>query len=144
VVAGPGAQIVFRGDDRIGIDPYHLTIQGDGRVYFGVEAGNDSAWVAAPVPLHQWTHVLASLDDKSGKMALWINGVKVSETRTNARPFGNLDRMSSPGVSIGNIQNDRGPHNQPLRGTLAKVEIYDKAVTPTDLRLNFGAWTAHE
>ncbi len=135
VFAGPGAQIVFRGDDRIGIDPYHLHIQGDGRVYFAVESGKDSGWVAAPVPLRQWTHILGSLDDKTGKLLLWINGVKVAEAKTNARPFGNLDPMTAPGVSIGNIQNDRGPHNQPLRGTLARVEIYDRAVTPAEIRL---------
>jgi len=141
VAQGPGAQIFFRGDDRDGIDPYHLSVLPDRRVYFVVENRTGGIeWVAAPIPLGRWTHILASLDDKTGEMLLWLNGKKVDSRNTTVRPYKDLDKASSPGVGIGNVQNDRGPHNQPLRGDIARLEVYDRAVTPTELRLNFSPW----
>ncbi len=141
VQQGPGAQIVFRGDDRSGLDPYSLTVLSDGRVYFSVENGRDEGdHVSAPIPLHRWTHVLGSLDDRTGGMTLWIDGVKVDAHSTKVRPFGDLDLKFAPGVSIGNIQNDRGPFNQPLDGLVANVGIYDQVVTPAGIRLNLEGW----
>ncbi len=35
---------------------------------------------------------------------------------TRIRPFARLDDRAAPGVSIGNVQFDKGPHNQPLNG----------------------------
>jgi len=143
VADGPGAQIFFRGDDRDGLDPYHLSVLPDRRVYFVVEDRTGGIeWVAAPIPLGRWIHILGSLDDKTGEMLLWLNGKKVDSRRATVRPFAKLDKASSPGVGIGNVQNDRGPHNQPLRGDIARLEVYDRAVTPTDLRLNFSPWTS--
>src|SRR5688572_11889913 len=34
---GPGAQILFRGDDRNGVDPYNLVLHGDGTINFSVQ-----------------------------------------------------------------------------------------------------------
>ncbi len=143
VADGPGAQICFRGDDRDGLDPYHLSVLPDRRVYFVVEDRTGGIeWVAAPIPLGRWIHILGSLDDKTGEMLLWLNGKKVDSRRATVRPYKDLDKASSPGVGIGNVQNDRGRHNQPLRGDIARLEVYDRAVTPTELRLNFVPWTS--
>src|SRR5688572_16785402 len=34
---GPGAQVLFRGDDRNGLDPYTLAVHSDGTINFGVQ-----------------------------------------------------------------------------------------------------------
>lgn len=136
-----GAQIVFRGDERGGFDPYSLSVLPDGKVYFSVEnARNVGDNVSAPIPLRHWTHVLGSLDDRTGTMTLWIDGAKATAHVTKVRPFGPLDPKAQPGVSIGNIQTQFGDYNQPLDGLIANLGIYDRAVTPTDLHLNLDGW----
>jgi len=141
VERGPGAQIVFRGDDRSGLDPYSLSVHADGKVYFGVQNAIDQgANVSAPIPLHFWTHVMGSLDDRTGTMKLWVDGTPADGTFTKIRPLKWLDKHFAPGVSIGNIQNDQGPHNQPLNGRVADLRIYDRVVTPADIHLNLEGW----
>ena len=136
-----GAQIVFRGDERGGLDPYSLSVLPDGKVYFSVEnARNVGDNVSAPIPLHRWTHVLGSLDDRTGMMTLWIDGARATGHVTKVRPFGALDPKAQPGVSIGNIQTQFGDYNQPLDGLLADVRIYDRALTPTDIHLSLKGW----
>lgn len=132
---GAESQIAFRGDDRGGLDPYSLRVLADGRVAFTVENQKAQAdHVAAPISLHRWTHVLGSLDDRTGQMALWIDGVKAAAHPTAVRPFARLDPKASPGVSIGNVQVGSGVYNQPLEGQIAALGIYDRAVTPTEIR----------
>lgn len=135
----PGAlesQIVFRGDDRTGLDPYSLRVLADGHVAFtleNAEAKTDN--ITAPIRLHVWTHVVGSLDDRSGEMTLWIDGRRASSHRTKVRPFAALDPQLGAGVSIGNVQT-RGNYSQPLNGTLVDVAIYDRVVTPNEIHWN--------
>lgn len=133
-IPGPGTngQIVFRGDDRNGLDPYHVTVMADGRVYFGIEDGTGRGdFVSAPIQAQKWTHVLSTLNDKSGELAIWIDGVKAEAKKTDVRPCADLDPNNAPGVSIGNVQNMSGPHRQPFFGQISRVAIYRQAVTPT-------------
>ncbi len=46
-----GTPILFRGDDRGGLDPYVIDVRHDGNVRFSVTSLEGSAAVAAPVPL---------------------------------------------------------------------------------------------
>jgi len=128
---GPGAQILFRGDDRSGLDPYTLVIHGDGTVNFGI---NDEHYqgmsVSAELPLNRWSHVAATFSDKTGELNLFLNGERVAYARTSKRPFATLDAGTAPGVSIGNVQNDQGPHNQPFHGMLADLRLYPGVLTP--------------
>ncbi len=128
---GPGAQILFRGDDRAGLDPYALVLHGDGRVCFGVnDSTGASGEVSSPITLKRWVHVTASFDAATGEMKLWIDGRLEGTASTERRPFVVLDRGSAPGIGIGNVQNDRGPHNQPLNGTIADLRLYGAALSP--------------
>ncbi len=59
--------ILFRGDDRDGLDPYQLTVTSSGQLRFGISGGGtDGAGVAAPMPLGEFVHVVGTLDDATG------------------------------------------------------------------------------
>lgn len=134
---GPGAQILFRGDDRCGLDPYTLVIQGDGTINFGISNENGAGMaVKAELPLHQWNHITANYNASNGELRMWMNGDLVAFSKTSARPFLNLDRSYTPGVGIGNVQNDTGPHNQPFKGQLADLRVYAAALTPDEAGYN--------
>ncbi|HWD39402.1 MAG TPA: LamG domain-containing protein [Fimbriimonas sp.] len=130
---GPGAQILFRGDDRCGHDPYTLVIQGDGTINFGIQNDDDQGMaVKGELPLNRWTHVLGSFNDQTGELALWLNG-REAYAHTVKRPFANLQPAFTPGVGVGNVQNDKGPHNQPFNGMLADLRLYSQVITPNEL-----------
>src|SRR5215471_4920463 len=55
--------IVFRGDDRGGLDPYVLDIEPNGSLRFGISpANNQGVSLNASVPVGQFVHVAATLD----------------------------------------------------------------------------------
>jgi hypothetical protein len=138
---GPGAQIFFRGDDRCGLDPYSLSIWGDNTLNFGTsdERGMGRA-VGAEIPTLRWTHILANLDVETGRMEFWVDGKFVALATTSKFPFAGLDKNAAPGVGIGNVQNENGPHNQPLNGMLADFRVYRAVLRPQDLDLGNGNW----
>lgn len=138
---GPGAQLFFRGDDRIGVDPYWLVINHDGAVRFNVQQDDGRTMsVAAEMPLNRWTHIMASFEAETGRMKMYANGEFVAMATTSVRPFLSLDKGWTPGVSAGNVQNNRGPHNQPFNGQLADLRVYDAVLTPEDIDFGPGNW----
>lgn len=131
---GPGAQILFRGDDRSGHDPYTLVIHGDGTINFSVQNANDQGFhIKSEFPLQQWVHVLASWDSATGKMMMYLNGEHVAYAKTSIRPFAALDKGWTPGLGIGNVQNEKGIHNQPINGQLNDLRLMRGVWTPDDL-----------
>lgn len=131
---GPGAQILFRGDDRNGHDPYYMAIHGNGCVYFGIQNENDQGkGVDAEIPLNRWVHILANYKGQTGRLNMYLDGTLMSMTTTSLRSFRDLDQNAAPGVSVGNVQNNRGPHNQPINGTIQDLRLYRAALTPEDL-----------
>jgi len=131
---GAQGEIFFRGDDRNGLDPYCLVVEADGTVNFAIcnEKG-EGAGVKAEISLNRWTHVLASLDARTGEMSMWLDGEKVAYTRTSKRPFAALLTQFAAGVGVGNVQNNHGPHNQPLNGMIADLRVYSSVLTPQDV-----------
>jgi hypothetical protein len=117
-------QIVFRGDERSGLDSYHLTLHHDGTLYFTVESETDIAHVKAPFPLGRFVHVSAALDDTTGLLRLMYGRKVMSETITPVRPLGDLDPNASPGIGIGN--HGRQPesiHHQPFKGIIDELTL---------------------
>jgi len=113
-------EILFRGDDRGGLDPYSLATEPNGSLRFLISSDiNGGASVQAVAPLGQFVHVAATLDDATGAMKLYENGVLMSQITTTIRPFADLDPASNPGIGIGN---DGGypntPHNFPFNGLI--------------------------
>jgi hypothetical protein len=120
--------IMFRGDDRGGLDPYSLDLLPDGRLRFEVCSGPGTADVYAPVPMGQFVHVAATLDDGTGLMTLYENGAVVAQTTTTVRPFGALDPTQEPGVGIGN-SNALDNYNVPFNGLIDELAVYNRALT---------------
>lgn len=134
-------QLVFRGDDRLGNDPFQLVTWADGTVHFGItDEGNEGEEVGAVLPVGRWTHVVGSIDDRTSMIRLYLDGVLIQQKRTKLRPMVELD-SATPGIGVGNIQNPGfGPHNQPFDGKLADVRIYPAAVAPKDAGYQPEGW----
>lgn len=114
-------EIVFRGDNRPGLDPYFLEVR-DQNVLFNIDSGHGAAYLAAPLPgLNQWVHVAGTLDDTTGQMRLYINGQIVADTVTPLRPFGALDSTQYPSVQVGSW----------CHGQIDEVRISDTALSPS-------------
>ena len=122
-------QIIFRGDSRGGYDPFFLAVHSSQNLVFHVgNADNRYVEIAAPIPLHQFVFVTASLDDITGIMRLSINNRLVAQAQTDVRPQRDLLPDWTPGLGIGNTQD--AAINEPFSGTIDEVRIYDTVVGP--------------
>lgn len=133
-------EILFRGDDRGGLDPYSLSVQSSGILRFEVASLTEARNVSTLMPLGQFVHVAGTLDDATGAMRLYVNGVLMSQITTTVRPFGDLDPNSNPGIGIGNHGGyPTTPHNFPFHGLIDDLKVYDQALTATEVLANFNA-----
>jgi hypothetical protein len=134
-------EILFRGDDRGGLDPYSLSVEPNGTLYFQVtNANNSSASLAAPIAAGQFIHVAGTLDDATGTMCLYENGAIVAQEVTTIRPFQNLDPTQNPSIAIGNHGGyPNSPHNFPFNGLVDELSVYNRALTPGEV---FGIYKA--
>lgn len=131
---GPGAQILFRGDDRSGLDPYYMAIHGDGRVYFAINSQDaKSSHASGEIEIGRWTRVIANYSAETKRLNMWINGEHVQMTKTSIVPFKDLYKPETPGIGIGNVQNSHGIHNQPINGFIHDLRLYKGAYTPMEL-----------
>jgi hypothetical protein len=126
------SQIILRGDDRIGLDPYFLALDPNGALGFGVEpeVPDTISWLVSPLPIERGVllHVAGTLDGVTGQQKLYINGQEVASTNTTLRPFGRLDPSQNPGLGIGNVQSPN--YNEYFDGVIADVRISDVALEP--------------
>jgi hypothetical protein len=131
--------IMFRGDDRGGLDPYQLVIKPNGDLQFQIES-DPNAWasIEAPIPTGQFVHVAATLDDATGAMTLYENGAIVAQITTTVRPFATLDPTQQPGVGIGN-SNALSNYNVPFNGLIDELTVYNRALTAGEV---FGIYKA--
>ncbi len=134
----PWGEILFRGDDRGGLDPYQLAISSSGNLSFQISSITSGLRLEAPIPRGQLVHVAATLDDATGSMKLYENGVLMSQAVTTVRPFADLDPSSNPGVGIGNHGGyPNTPHNFPFNGLIDDLKLYDTALTAEQVLANF-------
>jgi hypothetical protein len=127
-----GGDIIFRGDDRIGLDPYRLTLQFTGDVLFQItDSSGQSASLLANIPFNQWVNIAGVLDDVTGAMKVYVNGSLANSTTTTVRPFGPLDAGQAPGLGIGGL-NSSNPNLGPeyFNGLIDQVRISDAALDP--------------
>jgi hypothetical protein len=130
--AGVNEQIIFRGDDRGGLDPYFLMVQGNFLFFVINDASNNGAAVSAPLPgLNTWLYVAGTLDDTTGTMDLFVNGQLAATTTTSIRPFAVLDASQNPGLGIGNVQSGL-QYVQYFNGLIDEVRISDLALAPSE------------
>jgi len=101
--------ILFRGDDRPGLDPYFLGTAGP-NLYLQISDVIDSYdGLYIGMPTNRWLHVAATLDDGTGLMRLYIDGAVVAEKTTAVRPLVDLDPLSNPGWALATIPATRAP-----------------------------------
>jgi len=107
--------ILFRGDDRGGLDPWWLAVEKSisGQVFLAFEICPDSGApiiLAAPVSLNAWHEAAGTLDNATGKLSLYLDGQLVASTYTDTRPMGALSG-ANPGIGIGDLQSAAQPQD---------------------------------
>ncbi len=125
--------ILIRGDDRAELDPYSLTINnfGSGPMtgFFVEDANYGWGGTFAPLPgLNQWVHIAGTLDDATGEIRLYVDGVEKASTVTAVRPLATLDPNYQPGLGIGNTQS--GNYDEYFHGLINEVRLSDVALSP--------------
>jgi len=125
---GADQAILYRGDNRGGLDPYQMAVIDDGRLGFAIDnAANQRVVLRSPesLPLGELVHVAGTLDDETGDMKLYVNGALVNELNTSIRPFGPLDPTEAPAVAVGSLNHGSWYFD----GLIDEVRIYDEART---------------
>lgn len=123
------SHIVFRGDNRLGLDPWYLAITASGQLKFLAANAQNKASVGLspnPLPIGQLLHVAATFDHRTGCQALFVNGERVATAESKICAFGPLVGPR-PGVGIGNRQTHS---NQAFRGVIDEVRISAEALNP--------------
>lgn len=122
-------QIVFRGDDQIGLDPYQLRVLSSTICFDITGADGNRIEVSAPLPpLNTWVHVAGVLDGASGKMTLYLNGQAKASITTKSRPLGPLTG-ANPGIGIGDVES--GTFDEHYQGLIDEVRISSAALQPS-------------
>lgn len=125
------AELLFRGDSRIGYDPYVMHITNGRLQYLVSAADNSGAAVSTELPpLNQWVHIAGVLDDATGAMSLYMDGVLVDSKYTNIRAFAVLDPSLNAGVSIGGYP--ATDYVGPFNGMIDEVRISNVALSPDE------------
>jgi serine/threonine protein kinase len=140
---GAGYMIFFRGDNRTGLDPYGLSMEGNNDLRFQIcDEQNGTAMVDASIPYNEWTLATAVLDGDTGTMQIYTNGVLAAQTTTTIRPFGRLQPGASPGVGIGNV-ND-GVNNFPFFGDVDEIALFNRALSAKEIRAVYNVQTSSQ
>lgn len=139
---GKQGQILFRGDDRMGYDPYYICTKSGEKIKFHVESLTSSVSLETKVPISKFIHLATLLDTGQNKMQIYINGDMIAETTTTIVPFDELDNNYDPFIGIGNHGGFYQAHNQPFHGLVDELTIYDRALTPSEIRSIFLAGRA--
>jgi hypothetical protein len=130
--SGSHGEIMFRGDDRSSLGPYSLSVELNGNLSFQITAVGNGSDIQTPISTGQWTHVAASLDDATGLMSLYVNGVLAAQSTSDVRPFATLDPTQNPAVGIGN-SNDPAHYNVPFNGLIDELSVYNRALAPGEV-----------
>jgi hypothetical protein len=129
---GAAGNLLTRGDNRPGLDPFRLSLMqpGNGLIFQIVDGGNHAVRLSYTVPFDQWVFAAGTLDDATGLMNLYVNGSLVASTTTSIRPLGALDPAYAAGLGIGSDQT--GQFGELLNGWLDEVRLSDTALRPDE------------
>jgi hypothetical protein len=132
----PAGQLVFRGDDRNGLDNYSLNLGNDGYYTFCFNSADGQGFgIRTKATAGKWQTVLGVLDTHAREGRLYVDGFLVAQSAALVLPVIELVKDQNPGLSIGNVQNPLGGvHNQPFKGLIKDVKLWNGAVLPSDPR----------
>ena len=143
--------ILYRGDGRSGNDPYFLTVEPVDRNYdqqwlkhirFHVESASPDVTDDIGVPVDSLSllniplYITAVLNDATGKMSLYINGVKKTEKQTTVRPFGALVANQGPGIGLGSHPATlpaNTPYRFPFQGILEEIRLVNYPMSDQEI-----------
>lgn len=147
------AMILFRGDRRDAYDPYYLSVLSSGKIRWAIDqsdtrrvavdatAGGPVSGSSVPTNIgleavikpNRWTHVTATLNDDTGEMRLYLNGVLAAHQTTPIRPLSELEPDQSPGIAIGNHSGLPHPRTDyAFVGGVDDLKIYNAVVLPEE------------
>lgn len=126
----PQVEILFRGDNRGGRDPWFLGLLEDAYPELSIDDGVEKLSVFGPesLPFNKWVHIAGVFDSSADSLSLFINGVRVATTTTTMAPYEVLTG-NQPGLGIGNLQNR---WHQNFGGQIDEVRISSVALTPDE------------
>jgi len=139
--------IVFRGDDRPGLDAFWLAINPHSEeLVFGIEGPEKRPGppVLVETPfryLDETIHVAGVLDDRIGFLGLYVDGVLKDSRKTDVRPWETLDPRERPGLGIGGFYAGDAPASFAIDGAIDEVRISDRALRPEQFLLGRGRRT---
>jgi hypothetical protein len=108
------------------MNAFDLTVFGS--AMFAIYSGNQVGVVFSdPLPLGQFFHLAATLDDSSGQMTIYINGNLVRQVTTSIRP----NAAAGAPVSIGNID-----------GITDELSVYNRALPASEILAIYNAGNA--
>lgn len=135
--------VVFRGDDRPGLDPYFLSVEPDGKGMFLISDQQDTTATLKTkqaLPQNRWLHLAATLNHTTGRMVLYVNGAWNNALTTSIRPFADLSQADEPGLGIGHHPFREGEGNEySFIGVIDEVRILNKALSSTAVKTRYNA-----
>lgn len=120
---------------KTGPEPYTLYLKPDGTVTFRLMNGKKFVLLNAPIPGQKWVHVAATLDDATGNLRLYINGVLGAEAQTEVRPGDNVSGQEGAALGIGNYPSRSGFRaTYTFRGMIDDMALYNRALTAEEVQ----------
>jgi hypothetical protein len=130
--SGGSQDIIFRGDDRVALDPYKMFIGGNDLTVSISDASGDLMTLSASfTAVNTWSFVAATLNNATGSLDLYVNGSMVASTVTTIRPFATLDPAENPGLGIGNTESSN--YSEWFSGLIDEVRISNVPLTPSQM-----------
>ena len=132
------SQIIFDGDDRVGLDPYALQVDPNGNLQFLTTSSVDAQGAndTTQFPLNKFVLVTGTYDKAVGIQTLYINGKPVSQNLNvfDLTPVVPLDPSANPGVGIGtNNDYPNSIYNMGWNGVLSDLRVYNRAISATEV-----------
>lgn len=125
-------QIVFRGDPQGSRDPFFLAVNGTSLRWLITGPGTAETALEFDIMglLGQELHVAGTIDNTTGVMGLYLNGLLVNSQNTAIRPTSPIVTGPGCGISIGMLH-DCLNSGQYFDGLIGEVRISDMALNPT-------------
>lgn len=112
-------------------DSYQLLIDENGQAFFTIDTGSPVDITSGVLADNTWHHVLANWS--GSEMKLYINGKEVASASQSGSMADTVDELKVGGYGASS------PTFQSLSGKLDEVKIYDRALSPDEVKDEYDA-----